>query len=197
MRRRLSCTGWRLGAMLMASVVGCGQRHEPVRAAAPSPDELPDLARVERIYPARIGIAGEDHRAPRASLLPDLSEPRFTPEQRAFLADQKAADEPEYDVLAFYKPPLGTEQGVVPIDAGTRYGMAGVGGAMVGYCPVVITIHVQDGTPAAYGEALLPVRPARAYGATRPLAGQGPEGRIHVGQNPPRRTAGKHARVED
>lgn len=107
------------GPLLAAGLTGCttaspasngpGVRPQ-ASTAAPIRDELFTAIERERTIAASVGV--EMREAPRLTLIPAFQPIEPTPEQRAILGERP---DPLDDLFAFYRPPRGADDGVLPV----------------------------------------------------------------------------------
>lgn len=162
--------------------------------APPSRAELVAFPEQEPTLPIVVGVEGTD-RGPRLVLVPKFEDIEPTPEERRLLGEVEEVPQP--DVLAFYRPPPGPEQGVSSEAFLMSVETGGVGGALVGQAlagrPRVATCgfggrHAVEHHVVRY-EAMVGLPRGRTGYVGRAFS-------VLVGDGPPRRPAAHSGRVE-
>lgn len=176
-------------AMLLAAA-GCKQ-VDRAGVGAPTLAELPTFEELEPRLPIVVGIEGA-RATPRTIIVPKYERIELTPEQRAVLGEQ---EEPQLDLLAFYRPPRTPEQGVSADSFSMVTGIGGVGGAIVGRC-LVYPRYAQYGLGGRYAYQHTMARSGASVG--RPRRPGGAVGRswlVSVGENEARTRAQRASRA--
>ena len=190
-------TAW-IGLLLAGGLLaGCGpQARLAGLDTRPTDPELPriDRQRTPRSVSYRVGVEGRPE--PRVVLVPDLSQPHYTAEERRVLGLDQPRKPDRFETL--YPPPRTTQDGVSPDFGGVATGVGGLGGALAGRSGprsrAGVSRHDTAGRVSGVGTAvrksgvalLLPVSPW----------GVGPPVWVRVGINPPRSKAGRSSAVD-
>ncbi len=173
-----------VGCVLAAVLAGCAA-SEPQRsvatAAAPTRDELPVRAEVQRTIPARV-TAERDRSEPRRRTVPDFKVPELTAEEKRILG----RDADQFQFLKYPDRRLRPGHPVGPWYAGPEIGVyGGTGGARV---TLAWSDRVAAAGPEDGGARVAEARTTRVAGVMPPdgrTARVGPEAAIvQVGTDP-------------
>ncbi len=194
-RRRVGPAGWFLAALALTS--GCGQpRGLAPLEARPTAAEVPRMQKLTRprsISP-RVGVEGRPQ--PRIVLVPDLSQPHYTPEQRRVLGLDQPRTPDVFEKL--YPPQPGPAQGVSRDRAGATVGVGASRAATVARGEVARRAAISHHDLAGPGVGVsMPARKA-AISLLRPVDpwGYGPAYWLSVGVGLPRTGAARSSAID-
>jgi len=182
-----------LGLLGVGLLCGCA-RPEQALVARPTPEELPSFPRLQRTLPARIAAEG-DSTVTRAPIVPPKEYFQLSDEERQALGQEP--ESPPADPLAFYRPPRGAAQGVLPVEEGFRAGIEGWGGGTVGQGEAR-TGPGTEGTAGHYYGISVEARSGAAASRLRELGWMiGPSWPVFIGINSPRTPAARNPSPDD
>ncbi len=184
----------RLGLLVLAAgmLAGCG---EPARVAGlrtrPTDPELPRVRRLRPVRSTAVRVGVEGRPEPRIVLVPDLSRPHYTPEERRVLGLDRPKQPDRFEKL--YPPPRGVHQGVSPDSGGVATGIGGLGSAAVARSGPRSRAGVATADVAGRVSGVSEVLRKAAAWFLRPISpwGYGPPVWVHVGVAPARTKAGR------
>ncbi len=192
----MKCSGLVIAAICAGFVgIGCASAPPKVTSIAPSNDELPDMPRLKRSIPARVGVQGQNN-APRLTLVAPMPPVEPTEEERKILKQREPAPPQE---LVLNRPEPGPEDGVYPRVGGILAGTSPSRGAShAGLGPatrVGQAATVGSGAGLLAGTELRAKRIGGIAAQPRSRASVGQPGGVRTGEGPVSRIA-DHQRVE-